>query len=648
MQYTTSCTVFVYLNRMQRFIAIAIVILSAPFALSNADSLKQAANQHLAAADSIELGKTYFNLAKHYYYDYNDSLALHYIDQTLQVFTALHDTVQMSIINLRYADFISAMGDNESAIEKYVQAEQLARAIQKEDVLHSVLNNLGLTYKDVGKYELALTALYESLAIKEKVGAPKKNRSSTLLNIGLILDLLEKPDEAVTFYQRSIVLKRSIGDSIGVARVLGNIAVIEKNRNRYDKAIALIKQVIAILATENDDDLLYVSYTNIGNIYKNQGNIPAGLHYLELALEMAVKVNDANKMGDGYQNLAVLYHETGNIDKGIEYLERALQLTDYTQSLVQKYETYGKLYEAYAAKGIADEALHYLELSNQYRDSIYKMEQVKAMEEVQVKYETERKDKELAQNKAELAEEQLKAEQRNKLLIGALLGIALLMVLVVFIVRQQKQKRSRLLQEAQLGIQTERLRISRDLHDHLGAELTLVATSLDNKAYQTTNEKDKQELEAMGNNTRMAIAQLRETIWAIREDNNTLDALMARLQEYAYKLEAAANIALKVNMQPSAIAFTPARVLSLYRACQEALQNALKHAACSEITVDAVVQNDVVTITISDNGKGFDASTIKHGYGLHNMQERMQEIGGSYACTSTPGNGTKVTLELPV
>ena len=86
----------------------------------------------------------------------------------------------------------------------------------------------------------------------------------------------------------------------------------------------------------------------------------------------------------------------------------------------------------------------------------------------------------------------------------------------------------------------------------------------------------------------------------------------------------------------------------LYRILQEAMANVLKHARASEVKVAIAFEPAAVSITVADNGNGFDEGNHPGGYGLANMRERAEEMGGEFQITSAPGEGTSVQVTLPL
>lgn len=235
----------------------------------------------------------------------------------------------------------------------------------------------------------------------------------------------------------------------------------------------------------------------------------------------------------------------------------------------------------------------------------------------------------------------------------ALVIIGLVLFAVYYYNKRQQLKHKQEL-EVQHKLEQERIRISRDLHDNVGAQLSYLITNIDwiiRHPDQLDKAEEQQRLQTLSETGRNAILTLRQTIWAISSTSLSVDDFADRFKQFALKmLEFDKNI--KVTFDEAIelhSMLSPSVALNLFRVCQEAFNNCLKHAACSHINI-AFKSNTSTNFTfiITDNGKGFDAqkSTKTNHYGLLNMQARAQECGATLTISSVVGQGATLTLVL--
>lgn len=202
----------------------------------------------------------------------------------------------------------------------------------------------------------------------------------------------------------------------------------------------------------------------------------------------------------------------------------------------------------------------------------------------------------------------------------------------------------------------EKDRIGRDLHDNVGAHLSFVVTNLNGLVRQSEQQpflspRDwTAHLRQLVSTTREAIGMLRETIWAVHQDELTLTDFGHRLRQYVDRSIPHTD-GLHVTVQVTGElpkALTSGQTLNLFRIVQEALNNVVKHADASRVLVALTAQADNhVHLRISDNGRGLTDRTIDtldQHYGLRNMQRRAEELGGQFRIYSDAGTTVEVEV----
>lgn len=210
---------------------------------------------------------------------------------------------------------------------------------------------------------------------------------------------------------------------------------------------------------------------------------------------------------------------------------------------------------------------------------------------------------------------------------------------------QQRRRHARELR-TQERIHSERERISRDLHDNVGAQLTLILSQIEwmrNNEGGTTN--PGKNLEELSVSTKETIRRLRESIWAVQREAIPPDEFADKFKVYANEL-AAYRPTLLLNFReafenPGIL--EPAQVLHLSAACQEALNNVLKHAGATEVHIlFSCNAAELFRFEIRDNGTGFDKQMQQQGNGLKNMRHRAEESGAQMELETSPGGGTTI------
>lgn len=234
---------------------------------------------------------------------------------------------------------------------------------------------------------------------------------------------------------------------------------------------------------------------------------------------------------------------------------------------------------------------------------------------------------------------------------------ASLAVVVVLGVGTWRYLASRRLQQEMLrlknerALENERLRIAQDLHDDFGARVTeiSIASALAKKkpGFPESASADFDRISTM---SRELVAALYETVWAVNPENDNLDALGNFLCQMTNRLCEQAQLPCRLRMVelPPDIQVSSQMRHNVIMAAKEAVHNVVKHAAASELTLHVSFADELLTVAVQDNGRGFNPTERPAGNGLVNMQRRLTDIGGTCVVESQPAAGTKVTMLLPL
>jgi signal transduction histidine kinase len=205
--------------------------------------------------------------------------------------------------------------------------------------------------------------------------------------------------------------------------------------------------------------------------------------------------------------------------------------------------------------------------------------------------------------------------------------------------------------EQQRAVDRERLRIAQDIHDDLGARVTQISLlSAVAQRKPSLPDEARADFGTVSQMTRDLVAALYETVWAVNPENDNLDALANYLCQMGNQLCTPAQLRCRLEVPdvPPSIPLSSQVRHNLIMAVKEAIHNVIKHARASEVRLRIACESSVLSISIHDDGCGFNPPACPPGNGLGNLQRRMEDIGGSFTITSRLGAGTDVRLRLPV
>jgi signal transduction histidine kinase len=227
------------------------------------------------------------------------------------------------------------------------------------------------------------------------------------------------------------------------------------------------------------------------------------------------------------------------------------------------------------------------------------------------------------------------------------------------IVKRNLQRRVKHLEQERV-LERERTRIAQDLHDEMGAKLCRISFLSEHvrRNHNGMAPELRHQISSISDASREVLHSLDEIVWAVNPQNDTLEHVVSYIGHYANEFFQDTGIECKVNIsgRPPPYSLSAQLRHNLLLAVNEAFTNALKHSKANQVDVSIILSPAAFEVTVSDNGGGFDVSSATSpgnsstvvGDGLHNMKQRLKDIGGQCSINSKPGNGTIVRFFLPL
>ncbi|MGH7975207.1 MAG: ATP-binding protein, partial [Limisphaerales bacterium] len=209
--------------------------------------------------------------------------------------------------------------------------------------------------------------------------------------------------------------------------------------------------------------------------------------------------------------------------------------------------------------------------------------------------------------------------------------------------------------ERQQALERERTRIAKDIHDHLGANLTRISLLSQSAHGELENPRQAAaKLDRIYDTSRELTRSMDEIVWAVNPQHDTLDSLASYLGNFAQEYLVSLNIRCRLDV-PLHLPHWPITAEmrhNVFLAFKEALNNVVKHSGADEVSILLATDHDGFHLALRDNGKGFDPDTVSsrpgRGNGLKNMKQRLEKIGGRCEIQSAPGTGAEIKFFVSV
>jgi signal transduction histidine kinase len=612
------------------------------------DSLKTALNQAKTPTDQATiLSELVWN-----YVTISMDSAIIFGEKGVETAKSLNDPVLLSQL---YSDLGYAWmekGELINARENYQTALDLRYELGDSAKIYGTITNLGSVYQRDFQSDSAMVNYLKSLAFFERTGNDR-NADFIRNNIGVIYLEMRNYPKALEIFTQVAEYRKSQADEYSLAMAYTNLGNTYKNLKNFEKAEETYLK--ALMLFENFEDVYNTSTTlnNLATLYNTQKKSKVAIEFAEKGLTLAALAGASYDYALIESNLAQSYNDLKNYPKSREYYLRALRNFEDQNAEEDIASMYLLMSPVYAALGMPDSAAFYTSEYVALNKKLTEQEIQQLSADLETRYQTEKKDTAIAQQRLEI-------RSRTIQLFGSLALAVILGIVGYLLYSQQKLKNQQLKQQAELKtalvqietqntLQEQRLLISRDLHDNIGAQLTFIISAIENlKYFDPIKEQLTQRYDTIANFTKQTITELRDTIWAMNAGQVSWEQLSGRISDYLQRAQLADQ---KIKFEflggeklDSSLRFDSANGIQLYRVLQEAIQNAIKYAEASEIQVSILQEKGRLTLQITDNGKGFDESKITPGNGLFNMRKRAQELGGKLTINSEVGSGTSVSL----
>jgi len=563
------------------------------------------------AADS------HFNLSLIYRKEKQSDSLLYHLYISLNIYDQLIDSKTKFSTYSKSGILFRSNGNYNEAIRYLLKAYSGFEELNNKQELAKVCNSIAATQRLLGNLNIAKQYYKEGLALRKKLGDSIQT-SFAYNNLANLYKEIKQYDSATVFYDKAIKFQDGFNETKNIGRAYYNLGTVSFLQDDYANAKIYYRKSIPILLREGDSTFLPTTYN-------------------ELAL-IAIKNNDGNTARKYLDSASVLLNPSLGKDVYLRHLDVKAQY--------------------FELKGDLEKALSLQREYNSLYEEIYQEKQAQAIQELQEQFESEKKLKRIQEltegndnQKAIISKQKVRIATRDWLLVIATVLI-LLAIAIYFLIRQRHKTKEKgheihRLESIFQGQEVVKEKISKDLHD-------IVTTSFDAIRLKIIALSKASDPDAVSKTIVNDIAAVNEQIRLIShrlsplgdkiKDTSLTEIIEDQLTEFQYYRKIFVDIQLPL---PEVINdFTLVSQTNLYGIILEILHNIDKHAQATEVKITHKTDDDILSLTIVDNGIGFN-EIKKEGIGLLNMKQRAQLIHGECIIKSS-NNGTSIAIQFPI
>ncbi len=397
--------------------------------------------------------------------------AMKYYLKALKVKKELGDKQGMSNCYNNIGNVYENQSSYDKAIKYYLKSLKIDEELGDKQGMSKCYNNIGNVNYYQGSYDKAIEYFLKSLKIVEKLGN-KKGMSDCYSNIGCVHDEQGSYDKAIEYFLKSFKIDEELGNKHGMSKCYNNIGIVYKEQGSNDKVHPVKRDSLFNRANEyylkslkireelGDKNGIANCYNNIGIVCNEQGSYNKAIEYYLKALKIKEELGDKNGIAAIYNNIADLNitladssalndnQRNNYLNKAVEYGKKAIELSKEIEAMQRENFAANMLMKAYKKLGNNKKAMEYAEIYITTKDSMFNKEKTKALTEMQVKYEAEKKQLQIEKmEKQKLLDQKTievqQAQNRKQLIIifSSIAGFIIVLVFSIIILRMFRQKR---------------------------------------------------------------------------------------------------------------------------------------------------------------------------------------------------------------
>ena len=385
------------------------------------------------------------------YLFYDTKQALPHIENEMAYAKKLGDSTLIGeSINI-YGVLLNLDSEYKKSIVQYNKAKVIYEAIGEKELLAKTLNNMANSHRQLGNYEKSISIHMEALQLKEEFNADLENLAASYWNIGNAQGDVKNYEESTNWYKKAEDAYKKLNLEFDLISVQTLMAYNYNDLKQYDKALPYFEKAITYYKGAGRNTDLAGIYNVVGDLYYNQEQYELAEDYYLKSIRTSQDYNEVTLTAKSKRNLGHLYGIQGKYEKALIYLFDALKTFEERDTKVSLYHNYKMISHVYIEMGNYKEGYSYYTKYSELRDEVLDKEKLETVNELEIQYQTEKKEAALALQEEEI--KTLNAQAKNDKLTKTLYGVGMVSLLVtaglLYFGFKQRIKRNKIEREKQ-------------------------------------------------------------------------------------------------------------------------------------------------------------------------------------------------------
>lgn len=399
---------------------------------------KETLNSAIATNNKEFECKAYIVLSSVYIFSSTDS-AKYYTQKAID-FSTKHGFKDQKLGALCNQGVIfTNLGKKRKAIESYKSALDIAIEVKntkKEALLYS---NIGIAEKELGNFEVAISYIEKSIKIRQEIN-DRKNLAFSFHMLGVIYYEWDNYKSAEDYFNKALKIREELGDKYGMSFSLNAIGELFQKKEKYDDALKCYKKSLSLSEETGNKLLLSQTYSHLGNVYFSLSQNKNALECYQKSLKIKEELNLIDGLIPVLQNIGNIYYDKKDYINALKYYSKSLDFFNKNEYKVSFFDVYKSLSNTYSKLGDKQKSLEHFIKYTELKDSVFTSEKHQQIAEMQTKYDTERKEKEIALLNNQKIKKEAELQQQKTITFSFAAGLTIAIVFIVIIIMQFKQK----------------------------------------------------------------------------------------------------------------------------------------------------------------------------------------------------------------
>jgi signal transduction histidine kinase/Tfp pilus assembly protein PilF len=649
---------------------------------------EEARSQYLLAGENIKMAGVIVDEGNSYLFLSEYEIALEKYEAALVIFKDVSNVEGMSRCLNNMGIIYKNFGEYAKALESYRATVDLLIEDNDENSLIDLYINIGVVFVKQGDYMRALENFNKALMYAEQTDN-KEMQAISLMNSGVIHNKMSDYDKALVYYEKALIISKEIGDKVEISKCLTNIGTNYISQQKYDIAKEFVTQGLEIKLELGSQKSIANCYNFLAEIHYHLEEYQESIDMDNQAIELKRKVNDPEGLARCFSNISRTYLALGNQSYALIYADSSLNYGRSIGALEHIISAYLIKKEIFEAQGKYKEAFELGELYKIYSDSLLNENNVRAVNEIELKYQSQvlEEENEFLRVQAELNSVLISRHRKIIILVSVALLMIVFSIVLLFIIQRKQRQYNHSLEKKNQIITKQNIKlgnynrtkdkilsvITHDLRGTIGNQLT--ALSVLAKEEFRDEEERKVVFSRLANSATLSLEILENlTLWTkIQEEQ------LSYLPEEAYMDKSFADI---IDVFQESIKNKDLMLVNeikdeypcfydqfmIKSVLKNLLSNAIKFSnRGGAIHCGISLKDEFICIYISDNGIGISSGEISKlqegiiskmrrgtenekgsGLGFSVVKAFLDYHNTSLKIESTSSIGTKVSFHLPL